>query len=109
MLRRVDSELTENSDILPEERNSRQFPVFDDETSEIKRNSRVFKFTEGDARNHLKKTFFSKNIFPVHKEKNPKFPLGTWHEIRFIANYTIKFVFRNTREEQIHSRGCYGW
>ena len=78
ILRQVDSESTEHSDILPEERKSRQIPVFEeDETSKNKRNSRVYRFKEGDARTHLKKTFLSQKTFPVHKEKSPNFPLGT--------------------------------
>ena len=79
MLLQSDSEMTENkhSDILPEERNSRQMPLFEDTIIDNKRNSRFFRFQEGDARNQLKKSYFSKNIIPVHKDNNPKFPLGT--------------------------------
>ena len=90
----LNAELTENSDMLPEKRKSRQLPVFEDNTSENKRSSRVFQFKEGDARNHFKKTFFSKKIFPVHKEKNPKFPIGTWYDSTIYCFYTIKFLFQ---------------
>lgn len=79
MLLPSDSEMTGNkhSDLLPEERHSRQMPIFEDAIKENERNSRFFRFQEGDARNQLKKSYFSKNIIPVHKDNNPKFPLGT--------------------------------
>ena len=74
ILRQVDTESTEHSDILPEERKSRQIPDFEE-----MRNSRVYRFKEGVSRNHLKETFFSQKTFPLHKEKSPQFPLGTWY------------------------------
>ena len=80
MLLPSDLEMTENkhSDILPEERTSRNMPIFEDAITDNKRNSRFFRFQKGDARSQLKKSYLSKNIIPIHKDNNPKFPLGIY-------------------------------
>ena len=84
----IDSALTanEDGDTLPEERNSRHLPFLENAVIENKRNSRFFRFNEGDARNQLKKTYFSKNIIPLHKNSNPEFPL----EIPEKNKFTVK-------------------
>ena len=101
-----ESELTEykhSDDSLPEERNSRHLPIFEDAVIENKRNSRFFRFNEGDARNQLKKTYFSKNIIPVHKDSNPKFPLEIPEQNKFTVKDAVVGELPIIEEDSVKS------
>ena len=78
------------SEIIPEERKSRQLPPFFEDEYIYQRKSRIFRFDEADAKNRLKKTFYSsiKNV-PVHRDRNPKFPLGTCHTNQYLSQTFI--------------------
>jgi len=77
------------SEIIPEERKSRQLPFFEDEYI-YQRKSRIFRFDEADAKYRLKKTFYSsiKNV-PVHRDRNPKFPLDIPDKNKFTITDAI--------------------
>ena len=89
MIVKSESDSTESSEVLPEERRSRHLSLIEDETEENNIISRVYRFKEGDEKNQLKKTFLSQNIIPFHKGNKPKFPKGTYH-LQFNCSYLNK-------------------